>query len=119
MDPFLDAIAASDAVMMVQTLGEPVEYRPFQGTPRTIMAVIDRKPLLPAVPRGIARSQIRIMCSTDSVTGIDPATLDLDNDRIYVQYVPGQPNGERDLPYGFSKGDLNIQTTGILDAILT
>ena len=118
MDPFLDAIAANDAVFMIDTLGEPVEYRPYQGEPRTVMAVIDRKPVM-VTPTRSTRPQIRIMCSTDPVKGIDPATHDIDHDRVYVQYIPGQPNGERDSPYGFSKGDLNVQATGILDAILT
>ncbi|MGC4033687.1 MAG: hypothetical protein QM754_18535 [Tepidisphaeraceae bacterium] len=118
MDPFLDAIAANDAVFMTDTLGEPVEYRPYQGEPRTIMAVIDRKPVM-VTPTRSTRPQIRIMCSTDPVKGIDPITLDIDHDRVYVQYIPGQANGEKDLPYRFGPNDLNVQTTGILDAILT
>ena len=117
MDPFLDAIAHTDAGFMLDTLGEPVEYRPFNGVPRTINAIVDRQPIENQGRAG-PRPSIRITVSTHPVTGIDPATISFDNDKIYVQYVPGQPNGDRDFAYSFTYENLNVQTTGILEATL-
>lgn len=89
----LDDMLKADSAVFVDTdgFGEQVTYSPLNGTPRTINALVNRKP--PAVYSGngeVLTPLMTILVRNDATYGISSATLNANgNDRVTVAYRIG------------------------------
>jgi len=86
-----DATLQTDAELFLKEFGEEITYTPSNGSPRAILAIVDRNPPedIPEAPVGGMQKSITIQVanrstsiSDDDVGGISSAELDTGGDTV-------------------------------------
>lgn len=81
----VDEALQNDAGAFIAAFGESVVYTPANGTPRTILAIVDRSVPERAPGGGAMAPKLTITVANNATTGISTATLDAaGNDRVTV-----------------------------------
>ncbi|MBX3435547.1 MAG: hypothetical protein KF847_19695 [Pirellulales bacterium] len=94
---------------LLEHLGEEIEYRPEEGEPRPIRAVVERDlPIgIPEIPRSMAPST-RVSVLDDEALGISRAALNTARDMIGVATKAGGTLEGRAI------GSVEVQAGGVL-----
>ena len=82
----------TDAGGMFADFNETIRYRPRDGRPRTIVAVVDRNPPAPidGAPNGV-RASMMIEALNDEFSGIGSREVDTGGDRVEIAPRIGLP----------------------------
>lgn len=106
--PRFSDVLAADAAVLIDQLGELVEFRPANGTPREIYAIIKREPIA-ATGGNQSRARPSILATfvTSEPAGINPGTLDFKGSKLRVAYLASGAVED----YGFTR-EILLQTPG-------